>query len=372
MNIAVCHANTHPPTAGIGNFAYNVAQELSKEGYTFHLFLRGSRSYKREEENNFVVHRCPYFKFYPINNHIHRYFVDRQLRQMKDEIDLLHLHTPISPPVKTSFPTVATIHTPLKHKREVAPTEKFSDYLHNAQSIVGRRIEHQIINKSDAITTVSDSVRNHLEEYGLFEEDVRITPNGVDTSEFKLTEGSRTGNQLLYTGRLAPVKGLPDLLEAIKRIDKAGLECKLVITGKGEYKKVLQEKVIDLGIQNKVDFTGFVSREQLVNLYQSSDAFIFPTYYEGLPTSVLEAMAAGLPIVSTNAPGVRDLIDHEETGLIGEPGDIDTLTSNILRVLQNHELRDDLGVAARQKTVSTYDWKIVSQELKSVYEQVAE
>lgn len=371
MKIGVCHANAHPPTAGIGNFAYNVAKSLEESGYEFHLFIRGGRTYERETDGNVVVHRCPYFKVYPFNNHVHRFFVDRRLQEMKAELDLLHLHSPISPPLKTDLPTVATIHTPIQHKQEIRPRNTFSDYLHLAQGFMGKRIERHIIEKSQVLTTVSESVRSDLTEYGLDEREIMVTPNGVDTAEFDPTRERARANQLLYTGRLAAVKGLPDLFDAIHQLNESGTSCRLVITGKGEYRAVLEEKAANLGIENQIEFVGFVSRDELVSLYETSDAFVFPTYYEGLPTSVLEAMAAGLPIVSTTAPGVRDLLNHEETGLLGAPGDVEALTQNIQRVVDDDALRSELGNRARQITETRYDWEIVSQTLKPIYEQVA-
>lgn len=371
LKIAVCHANTHPPSAGIGNFAYNIARALDDDGYEFHLFLRGGVSYERETERNLTIHRCPYLKLYPFNNHFHRIFVDRRLREMHDEIDVLHLHSPISPPVKTEFPTVATVHTPLRHKSEITPRTGLSKYLHKGQNIVSKSIEKDIIKKSEIVTTVSDSVKGDLQEYGVTKNEIVVTPNGVNTAEFSPSSGTTDGNQLLYTGRLAPEKGLPDLFEAVHTVTKSGYDLRLIITGKGEYEDVLREEAKRLNIENQVDFAGFVSREKLIDLYEMADIYVFPTYYEGLPTSILEAMAAGLPIVSTTAHGVTDLLDHEETGLLSSPGESDQFASNIRRLMDDSQLRQQLGSAARNEAVTTYDWEIVSQKMKSVYEEVA-
>ena len=371
LKIAVCHANTHPPTAGIGNFAYNIARTLDDYDYEFHLFIRGGKSYNQETEGNLTVHRCPYFRLYPFNNHVHRIFVDRRLRKMRDEIDVLHLHSPISPPLRTELPTITTIHTPLRHKSKMTPRTGLSKYLYKGQNIVSKKIERDLIEKSQKVTTVSESVRQDLQEYRLSKNNIEVTPNGVDTAEFNPSLGNRNGHQLLYTGRLAAEKGLPDLFDAVHQINKTGQSYRLVLTGKGEYRDVLKDKAKRLNIEDRIDFAGFVSRKRLIELYENSDIFVFPTYYEGLPTSILEAMAAGLPIVSTTAHGVTDLLDHEETGLLSPPGESEKLASHIQRLLDDPQLREELGSAARAEAVTEYDWDIVGQKMKSVYEEVA-
>jgi len=370
LKIGICHANTHPPTAGIGNFAYNIARELSDDNYEFYLFLRGNNRYKTEVSDNFTIHWCPYFRAYPFNNHIHRVFVDRKMQRMSKSLDMLHLHSPISPPVKTDLPTVTTVHTSLSHKREVIPTKTFSDYLNEAQSIVGRRIERYLINKSRKTTTVSESIKKHLSEKYTSENDIVVTPNGVDTAEFNPSKNNDGKYRMLYTGRLAAVKGLPDLIQAIDRLNTDRSKWELVITGKGDYRDVLENQAEELGVEDKIEFTGFLPRNELVNYYENSDIFVFPSYYEGLPTSVLEAMAAGLPTVSTTAPGVRDLIDHGKTGLLGPPGDVDQLVSNLDNLLQDSSLRKQMGKEARIDAEKSYDWGIVSERMKSVYESL--
>lgn len=366
MKIGVCHANTFPPTAGIGQFAYKISQQL--DHHEFHFFLRGDLSYESERHENLVIHKCPYAPLYPLNNHFHRYFVDKRIETVNP--DLLHLHSPISPPTKLDLPTVTTIHTPLRTAVQARPDRSFGEIFHRAQAWIGRRIENHLIYRADTVTTVSESVREDLRKHYDIGEDIRITPNGVDTDEFNPRGCVGSGKELLYTGRLDARKGLIDLLEALSILRRDGVDVNLTITGAGGFRERLEAEIAERQLEGRVHLAGFLPRKELIELYHESDILVFPSYYEGLPTTVMEAMAAGLPTVSTDVPGVRDLIAHRETGLLCPPGEAEEFAENLKEVVEDDELRREMGKAARRQAIREHDWGVVAEKMDAVYEEV--
>ena len=126
--------------------------------------------------------------------------------------------------------------------------------------------------------------------------------------------------------------------------------------------------VADLNLQSKIKFLG--NRTDVIELLKASDVFVLPSYFEGLPRSVAEAMAAGLPVVATAVSGTPELVDDGVTGLLVPPKDYDALGSAILRLKDNKELACSLGNAGRKKAYENYDVNNIVSQLANLYKQI--
>jgi glycosyltransferase involved in cell wall biosynthesis len=149
---------------------------------------------------------------------------------------------------------------------------------------------------------------------------------------------------VLWTGRLDPVKRVDDLILAATQLVRQAIPLQLLIVGEGSEQPRLQKLVGESGMTDHVHFAG--RRSDVPRLLQTADLFVFPSRTEGLPNSLLEAMAAGLPIVATNVPGNRDVLTDGKTGLLVPPCRPYQLAAAMLKLLQNKRLAERLGAAA--------------------------
>jgi glycosyltransferase involved in cell wall biosynthesis len=145
----------------------------------------------------------------------------------------------------------------------------------------------------------------------------------------------------------------------------------LVVGGHGQLEKA-RRLAAELGVDGRVDFRGWVGPEERSALLTKSDIYVLPSFNEGLPISVLEAMAAGLPVITTDVGGLPDLVTHGESGLLIGPGRVAALAAAILRLASDPESRQQMGEAAREHVAARYNREAVLNLLSSVYADVAD
>ena len=180
---------------------------------------------------------------------------------------------------------------------------------------------------------------------------------------------------LLFCGRLIQRKGIDVLLRAMVQV-LGEREVKLVITGEGDRKAEWQKLCTSLGLDSSVRFAGFVSDEELADLYRTSDVYVHPAIFddkgdtEGLGVVLIEALAHKLPVVASNVGGIVDVIQHEETGLLVPEKDEAALAQAILRVLDDPELGRKLGQQGFAHTLRFFDWDRITNEMEIIYRDV--
>lgn len=176
---------------------------------------------------------------------------------------------------------------------------------------------------------------------------------------------------ILFVGRLAEIKGVTYLIEAMKQLDNAIL----VVVGTGDTESFLKSQAKEQG--EKIRFLGSKTHEELKYIYASADVFAVPSItlsngaQEGLGLVILEAMASGLPVVASRTGGITELIRHGENGLLAEEKDADSLAANIQEILQDEEKYKQI-VQESMKTVAQYDYKEIAKRYARILEGVGE
>jgi glycosyltransferase involved in cell wall biosynthesis len=160
--------------------------------------------------------------------------------------------------------------------------------------------------------------------------------------------------RLLFVGRLAAVKGLPILLEAVAML-RPEFDLELILAGDGAERAMLSARSRALGIEDRVRFRGYQSPAQVQGLLREADVFVLPSFAEGVPVVLMEAMAAGVPVVATQVAGIPELVEHERTGLLVPPGDARLIAEQVARVLDDPLLRDRLIAAAKRKVAAEFN-----------------
>ncbi len=204
------------------------------------------------------------------------------------------------------------------------------------KAIEADRVERQAFSEADAISLTTDAMKaDVVRRLPQCESKIRIIPNYVDTSTFKPMDCEKIRNQIIFVGRIAPEKNLSALFEAIRPLD-----VKLVIIGDGPQRKELEDRFPDLS--DKVSWLGNLPNSELPLQINRSAIFALPSFYEGHPKALIEAMACGIAVIGCNSPGVREIIRHGQTGLLSDP-DFESIRSAIEKLLNLTDLADILG-----------------------------
>ncbi len=370
----ICHIMSapFPPREGIGNYVYGLSQKLIEKGHRVTIITRGSwNKTQRETIDGIEVIKVRFIPLYPFYIQLHGIFVNRVFKSLEPEIDLIHVHTPLSPLIKTSLPLITTIHTPMLTDTQ---SIEVNDLRSKIEKIMGRFVSYplelQLLKRADLITAVANSVAHELKKYYLCLDGITVIGNGVNEKIFVPRKNKPDEKYILYTGRLAYRKGLFDLVECGKHICEKYPDVNFIIVGDGMLRNELQIKINNLKLEKRIIIKGHIPKSELINLYQNAMIFVIPSHYEGLPTVLLEAMSCGLPIVSTAVSGNLDVIENDKNGLLIPPKSPVEMAMAISILLENENLRHDLGRAARETIEKKFTWDIVSAKILQCYDSI--
>jgi len=180
---------------------------------------------------------------------------------------------------------------------------------------------------------------------------------GVDTQRFIPAVKSQANEtcQLLCVGRLTPAKGQAILLESVAQLKQQGITVHLTLVGMGSDEQSLKNYAKSLDIVSQVTFTGAIDQDNILAYYNAADMFVLPSFAEGLPVVLMEAMAMEIPCITTTITGVPELIQQGQNGILVPASDSDSLTQAIKQLAENQALRQQLGQAGRLKVLSDYE-----------------
>jgi len=363
-----------PPTEGIGYYTWNLSRFLMNHGHQVQIITRGQRGKQSyEESENIPIWRPQFFPLYPFHVHSHKLFVQKLVNQIEEDVDLFHLHTPLPPPIQTKRPVLLTIHSMMLADAQARKIDSFFDFLTKLQSPVSFLIEKQLIHISQSITAVSPAAAEQLQHClpkGHCQ--AEITWNGVDSSFFVPdSQASHNPYELLFVGRLAPGKGLQDLIQAFKIALTRTPKINLSIVGNGPLHARILSLIEHYKLKDHVKLLGHVtSRETLRTLYQQACGLIVPSHHESLPNVILEAMACGTPVIATQVGSIPAVINNGVNGLLVSPRNPDAIAEAIGRLVNDSSLHDKLGQAARKTIEKKFTWQIIGGNYLFLYDEI--
>jgi len=265
---------------------------------------------------------------------------------------LLILHGCIEQELKTFL--VSVLRDPVRPQRVV---KKFGGL------IFSYFIEQRpLLTHSQRIITVSNQVTGHIKKwYGrTIAEKCTTIPNGINTEKFSPSQEHRCEIRakygindseilLLTLGRITKEKGHHIAIQALRSLKKKGQKAKLMVAGDGNYLSDLKGLAINSGTRNDVLFVGFIENHDTPKYYNACDIFLMPTLTEeGLPFVLLEAMACGLPVISSRIGGIITIIKHQKNGILIEPGNSTQMAHAIWELMNKPAFSGRLGAAALQ------------------------
>jgi glycosyltransferase involved in cell wall biosynthesis len=198
--------------------------------------------------------------------------------------------------------------------------------------------------------------------------DIGIVPNGVNTDEFRAGAfGARESGRILCISRLVERKGVQHLLEAMPAILQEVANARLTIVGEGDLAEKLKRRSKSLGIEERVEFLGYIPHSDLPTWYRKAQLFIQPSYYEGMSNTVLEAMASGLPLIVSAEGGQEELM--RDNAKIVPYGDPDSLASAAIMTLSDTAGMEAMSGRSREIALD-YSWSTVAERYRQVYDAI--
>lgn len=373
MRVCMVTRELPPDSGGIGYYVYNLSRKLIERGHEVAIITRGPKARTTQElVEGIEVFRVSFFPVYPFHIWVHGTFINTLFKSFKSKFDLVHMHSPLVPPIKTSLPIITTVHTPSKIDAKYHEIIDFSSFAERMQSsILYPFFESRLFSISKSVTAVSFSVANELRTYGLDIGRIAVVGNGVDEKTFTPVNNRESGQKyVLYTGVLRARKGLFDLLDCAEQVCRVHPDVKFIISGTGPFFSKIEHEIQKRGLHDRVMLLGRVPRGKLIQLYQNATVHVVPSHYEGLPTVLLEAMSCGLPVVATNVGGNSDVIFSGKNGFLVPPKSPQALSKVILKLLNDDKLRKEIGEAARKTIERSYTWDKIADNIQKCYEDM--
>jgi glycosyltransferase involved in cell wall biosynthesis len=382
-----------PLSGGTGAYVYYLSNELMKNGYKI-CVVTGSDQTADVKVNERLsvfflkIPKTPIIKSFMLAGSSYR-----KLNSVRGSVnvDITHANLPLTPnfavPPNFGKTLVCTVHSTWKGEAQAIRGEPYSRLNSNEKYMVSfnwflRFFEEKMLDRANKIIAVSHFTKRELLEYYKIREDkIRVIHNGVDTNKFKPAADKRKVKEelglnpddlaILSVGRLYARKGLFTLIESMPAIVKRFKNAKFIISGKGqsdEMRKLIThaEKI---GVKDNIIFTGYYPDKKLPKLYQAADVFAFSTFYEHHPFAVLEALATGLPVVTTNVGGIPETIESGKNGFLVDPFNPNKFADRILYLLEHPAEAKEMGVLARKTVLERFDWRIVVKDAMKVYDE---
>ncbi len=383
-----------PLTGGTGSYVYYLSNQLLKNGYKIYVVTGANQTQDAHvnpqlDVSFLKIPRTPIVKSFMLAAASNRKL---QTVRKAEEVDIAHPQLPLTPsfavPPNFGKTLVCTVHSTWKGEANAIRSEPYSRLNANEKFLVSfnwflRFFEEGMLHRARKIIAVSHFTKWELTTYyKVPSHKIQVIHNGVDINKFQPTADKRRAKlavgldpddpAIVSVGRLYARKGLFTLIESILAVIKRFPNAKFIISGKGQSDEM--NKLIShaeaIGVKNIIKFTGYTPDKELPKLYQAADVFAFSTFYEHHPFSVLEAMATGLPVVTTTVGGIPETIDSGENGFLVKPFNTRQFGEKILYLLDHPAEAQEMGRKARQTVEQQLDWRIVVKEAIKVYDRV--
>ncbi|MEA3357197.1 MAG: glycosyltransferase family 4 protein, partial [Patescibacteria group bacterium] len=221
---------------------------------------------------------------------------------------------------------------------------------------------------ADTIICYTEEEKTMLKQLGIDSDKIVVIHNGTDTNMFVPGGKEKNHTHILWIGRFTPGKGVEYLIDAFNTLIKDCPDVKLNMIGKGPLKEEIEQKIQDLDLCGSINIKEFVPNSDLPETYQSSDVFVLPSLDEGVPRTILEAMACGVPVVCTELPQLVKIV--KGCGFVVPLRDSQAIAESIIKVISNRKMAHEFGETGRAKVVEKYSWVDTVKKTVRLYEEL--
>lgn len=363
----------YPTFGGSGVLATELGKALAQKSHEVH-FMTYQQPVRLDRFDPHIIYHevqvptYPLFDFPPYETALASTMVDVIKNR---QLDLLHVHYAI-PHASAAYmakqilakegihiPVITTLHgtdiTLVGRDKTYAPVVTFS------------------INESDAITAVSQNLREETYKYFAITKEIEVIRNFVDVNRFsrKGIDAFRKAiapngeKLLLHASNFRKIKRVTDVVRIFSNVKKE-VPAKLLFVGDGPERSTAEDLSRELGVCNDILFVG--KQEQMEDILAIADIFLLTSEYESFGLAALEAMAAGVPVISTDAGGLAEINIHEQTGFLSPVGDVATMSNYALRLLKDEKLLSTFRERAHQQALQ-FDINTVIPTYEALYER---
>ncbi len=239
----------------------------------------------------------------------------------------------------------------------------FCEIYKESPNFIKKRIE-EVLNNSDLIIVLAEYWKNEISKI-CSNNNIKILFNPCIIKDFiKINTGEFN---VLFMGRIGKRKGVYDIIKGAKLIINPNIEINLY--GDGDLKE-FENLINENNLQNKVKLKGWISGNIKDEAYRSADIYILPSFEEGLPMSILEALTYGLPIICTSVGGIPEAVEEGINGFLIQPGDYKALAEKINLIADNKELREKMGQESLRIAKEKFDVNVIIKQLKDIYDEL--
>lgn len=239
-----------------------------------------------------------------------------------------------------------------------------------------RLLHKSIFENASSIVALTEYMKKTIKK--VTDKEINVIPNGVDLSKFTVNENKSNIRHelnipldktiLILVGRLYPVKGVEYLIESISFLKETRDDFKLLIIGDGSERSYLEKLSEELNITNYVEFRGKIPNDEVPLYLKASDIFILPSLSEGFPNALLEAMASGLPVVTTKIRGLDEIVEEGINGFLVNPKSPEEIANKVDLIMQDNTLSERFSQNNKLKA-KEYEWETVIKKLNEIYKK---
>lgn len=377
----------YPPriVGGIARVVHDLSKRLIKDGHEVTVVTYRDSADVPEYENDkgVNVYRVDNYMIHPNN------FIDwimqlnfnmlskaTEIINKEGGFDVIHAHdwlvTYAAKSLKNAYdiPIVATIHA-TEAGRNSGIHDETQRYINDTEWLLTYEATEVIVN--------SNYMKNEIQRlFGLPFDKINVIPNGINLSNFTGIERDYDFRRqyamdnekiILYVGRLVYEKGVQHLIAAMPKILSNYNDAKLIIAGRGGMMDELRAEASNLGLNDKIYFTGYLNSKQVQKMYKCADVAVFPSTYEPFGIVALEAMLVGVPTVVSDVGGLDEIVTHGVDGMKSYAGNANSIADSVTALLYDHQLATNVSKKAKQKVKDQFNWEKIAQDTHFTYEK---
>ena len=370
-----------PHMGGIEKVSYEQSKRLTESGYEIDVLTSKIKGQNEHPAKGIRVFAYPSLKLaerfgvpYPILT-VEAY---KKFAKVIKKCDLVHAHGH----VYMSSYLAGKIAKKYKKPFIVTQHNTFIDYkswLNTLEHLNDLTIGKSILKHADRILTVSKETMKYVLRLGADKAKTSVMYNGVDTNCFHPVKKGESRKKLglpkkrkiiFSVRRLVYKNGIDTLIESAHLVARDNPEVLFVVAGKGPSRKLIEDRIKELRIEDNIKLTGFVPDELLPVYYDAADYFVLPSASgEGLPLVLFEAMACGLPVIATTVGGTPEIINHMKNGVLVPPRNPEAIAEALSKLLAEEKLGQTIGEEAKKNVEDRFTWEENLRQLKEVYNE---
>lgn len=359
--------------------AYYLAAEMAKKDHNVDIFTSSINSKDSFElSGGMKIHRYgTNFKIASANVALNMVF-----KPLKYKLEIVHSHSPIPYSDLPALLYAKRKNVPFVLTYQYDGQETGGSFIRNTGvSVYNKYLLNKVLDYADVIIATTKSYVEESKFLKGYKDKITLIPNGINIDEFNISYSkeecrnklglSADKKIILFLGSLVPYKGPDILLKAFSIIKKEIPDVELVFAGRGEMQKELEKLAEKFSVKESIKFAGFIEEDLKPFYYKAADIFCLPSTNMGESFGIvnLEAMASGVPIISSNLGGIPDIVEDGKNGLLVKPGDSKSLADAMIFLLENEDARKKMGNDGKMK-VEDYSWKKIAEKTEEIYEKL--